>query len=179
MSYVHSMSLTAKLQPGTTLEQLVEAFKPLFDYNGYEGIDAFSAGETVMGEDEFSFNPDTLELSVTTSGDAPYTYPEILKEVAGNLGPLVIEASEIVHYDQSTGDIDNARGVIEFGPSKRAIQAFKRRRDGNSALNLLESHLNPEQLATLTAWLEAQPAQQRGRTRRTRSAPKEQPHANR
>ena len=146
MGYEHAMHLNAKVSAGTTVQQVADAFKPLMKYAGYDGADAFTKAETVAGEDEFFFDPETGDLDVSTSGPVGYGYFDIVLEMAGNLGRIVAESGEIWLYDHDTGDIDEARTVIEFGPSEEAIKAYRAKRDIEAGLKLMEPHLSSEKL---------------------------------
>lgn len=149
MGYDHTMHLQAKVAAGTTVQQVAEAFKPIMEYAGYDGINAFSKAETVVGDDEFLFDPKTGELAVSTYGEVGHSYIDLVREVAGNLGWIVAEPGEIWLYDHDTGDIDNAKAVIEFGPSEEAIKAYIAKRDIEAGLTLMELHLSGEKLAEL------------------------------
>lgn len=146
MGYEHAMHLNAKVAAGTTVQQVADAFKPLMKYAGYDGADAFTKAETVAGEDEFFFDPETGDLDVSTSGPVGYGYFDIVMEMAGNLGRIVAESGEIWLYDHDTGNIDEARTVIEFGPSEEAIKAYRAKRDIEAGLKLMEPHLSSEKL---------------------------------
>jgi hypothetical protein len=142
MAYEHSMHMTAKAAAGTTLEQVAEAFKPIMEYMGYDGIDAFTKRETVTGDDLFEFDPQTGDISVSTCGEVGYNYIDLVREVAENLGKIVSEAGEIVVYDHDTGSIEDAKTVIEFGPSEEAIKAYVAKRDIKAGLALMKEHLD-------------------------------------
>ncbi|MBU9211663.1 hypothetical protein [Burkholderia multivorans] len=49
MGYDHTMHLKAKVRSGTTVEQVADAFKPIMEYMGYDGIKAFTKGEPMGG----------------------------------------------------------------------------------------------------------------------------------
>jgi len=142
MAYEHSMRVTAKVAAGTTLEQVVEAFKPIMEYAGYDGIDAFTKAETVAGDDEFFFGPETGDLLVSTCGEVGYGYIDLVREVAENLGKIVAEPGEIVLYDHDTGAIEDAKTVIEFGQSDADIKAYIAKRDIKAGLALMREHLD-------------------------------------
>jgi hypothetical protein len=142
MGYEHSMHLKAKVAAGTTLEQVAEAFRPIMEYMGYNGIDAFTKAETVAGDDEFSFDPKTGELAVSTYGEVGHGYIDLVREVAENLGKIVAEPEEIWLYDHDTGAIEDAKTVIEFGPSDAAIKAYIAKRDIKAGLALMKEHLD-------------------------------------
>lgn len=141
MGYDHTMHLKAKVVAGTTVQQVAEAFKPIMEYAGYDGIDAFTKAETVAGDDEFFFDPKTGELAVSTYGEVGYGYYDLVCEMAANLGRIVAEPGEIWLYDHDTGDIDEAKTVIEFGPSEEAIKAYIAKRDIEAGLKMMEPHL--------------------------------------
>jgi hypothetical protein len=153
MGYKHTMLLKAQVSAGTTVQQVADAFKPIMDYAGYDGVDAFTEAETVCGEDEFIFESDTGSLEVVTYGDVGYEYRDIVREVAGNLGKIVAEPGEIWLYDHDTGDIDEAKTVIEFGPSEEAIKAYIAKRDIEAGLKLMEPYLCVDKLDALRRWL--------------------------
>lgn len=146
MGYDHTMHLKAKVAAGTTLQQVVDAFKPLMEYSGYDGIDAFTKAETADGDDEFFFDPETGELAVSTYGRVGYGYYDIVCKVAENLGRIVAEPGEIWLYDHDMGDIDKAKAVIEFGPSEVAIRAYIAKRDIEAALEMMKPHLSSDKL---------------------------------
>lgn len=141
MAYDHTMHLKAKVATGTPVQQVAEAFKPIMEYVGYDGIDAFTKAETVAGEDEFFFDPDTGELAASTYGEVGYNFIDLVRELADNLGRIATEPGEIWLYDHDTGDIDEAKAVIEFGSSEEAIKAYIARRDIEAGLKLMEPHL--------------------------------------
>jgi hypothetical protein len=150
MGYDHTMILDAKIAVGTSVQQVAEAFKPLMQYAGYDGVTAFSEGRTETSNgDEFSFDPDTGNLEVRTYGDVGYGYGDIVREVAANLGAIVSEAGEIWLYDHDTGDIDEAKTVIEFGPSEEAIKAYIAKRDIEAGLKMMDPHLHADVLETV------------------------------
>jgi hypothetical protein len=153
MGYNHTMHLKAKVVAGTTVQQMAEAFKPIMEYAGYDGIDAFTKRKTVNGEDEFSFDPQTGELAVSTYGVVAYNYRNLVREVAANLGRIVAEPGEIWLYDYDTGDIAEAKTVIEFGPSEEAIKAYRAKRDIGNGLELIKPHLSAEKFEALRRWL--------------------------
>lgn len=142
MGFNHSMVVTARLRPDVTVDQLVAAFNPVFDYTGYDGNKAFTTGETLMGEDRFTFDAETGDLDVATYGDVGYGYcTDVVTPLARNLDPLVAEAGEIWLTDLDTEDIDGAKTVVEFGPSKPAIKRYVANRDIQQALSLLRPHI--------------------------------------
>ena len=153
MGYDHTMHLKAKLAAGTTVQQVADAFKTLMEYTGYDGVDAFTKGETVMGEDEFFYDIQTGELAVSTYGEVGYGYADLVREVASNLGQVVSEPGEIWLYDHDTGDIDEARTVFEFGPSEEAIKAYIAKRDIEAGLELMAPYLSGDEQAALRRWL--------------------------
>lgn len=153
MGYDHTMHLKAKVAAGITVQQVAEAFKPIMEYAGYDGIDAFTKRETVNGEDEFSFDPQTGELAVSTYGEVGYGYYDLVCEMAANLGRIVAEPGEIWLYDHDTGDIDEAKTVIEFGPSEEAIKTYIAKRDIEAGLKMMEPHLCGDKLDALRRWL--------------------------
>lgn len=146
MGYDHTMHLDAKVVPGTPVENVAKAFRPIMEYAGYDGVDAFTKGETVLGDDEFFYNPDTGELYASTYGEVGYGYHDIVCDLARNLGGIVSEPGEIHLYNHDTGDIDEAKTVIEFGPSEEAIKAYIAKRDIEAGLRLMEPHLSQEVL---------------------------------
>ena len=153
MGYDHTMHLQAKVAAGITVQQVADAFKTLMEYTGYDGVDAFTKGETVMGEDEFFYDIQTGELAVSTYGEVGYGYADLVREVASNLGQVVSEPGEIWLYDHDTGDIDEAKTVIEFGPSEEAIKAYIARRDIEASLKLMAPYLSGDEQAALRRWL--------------------------
>jgi hypothetical protein len=136
------MHLKAKAAAGTTIEQVAEAFKPIMEYRGYDGIEAFNKGETVTNDDLFHFGPETGDILVNTCGEVGYGYIDLVREVAENLGKIVAEPDEIVLYDYDTGSIEDAKTVIEFGPSDAAIKAYIAKRDIKAGLALMKKHLD-------------------------------------
>jgi hypothetical protein len=142
MGYDHTMLLTAKVAAGTTLQQVADAFMPIMEYAGYDGIDAFTKPETVTGDGEFFFDPKTGELAVSTYGDVGYDYHDIVRKVADRLGKIVAEPGEIWLYDHDTGDIDEAKTIIEFGPSDEAIKVYIARRDIAEVIAKMREHLD-------------------------------------
>lgn len=153
MGYDHTMTLNAKIAAGTTIQQVADAFKPLMAYTGYDGIDAFTQADTVMGEDAFCFDPETGELAVSTYGEVGYGYLDLMRDVAENLGRIVAEPGELWLYDHDTGDIDNAKTVIEFGQTEAAIKAYIAQRDIKAGLMLMAPHLCGDKLVVLRRWL--------------------------
>ncbi|WP_201211366.1 hypothetical protein [Rhodocyclus purpureus] len=151
------MHLKAKVTAGTTVQHVADAFKVLMEYSGHDGVDAFSS--RVMGEDEFFYDPQMGDLAVSTYGEVRYGYADLVREFACNLGRIVVEPGEIWLYDHDTGDIDEAKTVIEFGPSEEAIKAYIATREIEAGLKLMEPYLSHEKLAALRPWLalEAQP----------------------
>lgn len=155
MGYDHTMHLKAKVVAGTTVQQVAEAFKPIMEYAGYDGIDAFTKAETVAGDDEFFFDPKTGELAVSTYGEVGYGYYDLVCEMTANLGRIVAEPGEIWLYDHDTGDIDEAKTVIEFGPSEEAIKAYIARRDIEDGLGKIAPYVPAERLAVIRAMTQA------------------------
>jgi hypothetical protein len=142
MGYEHTMHLKAKVSAGTTVQQVADAFKPIMDYAGHNGVDAFTKAETVVGEDEFFFDPKTGELAVSTYGEVGYDYCDIVRKVVDNLGKIVAEPGELWLYDHDTGDIDEAKTVIEFGPSEEVVKAYIAKRDIDEAVAKLREHFD-------------------------------------
>lgn len=141
MGYSHTMTMKAKVPVGTTVQQVAVAFAPIMQYMGYDGVDAFTKAETVVGDDEFFFDPETGELAVSTYGEVGYSYYDILCDMAEHLGKIVAEPGEIWLYDHDTGDIDQAKTVIVFGPSDEATKAYIAKRDIEAGIQLMEPHL--------------------------------------
>lgn len=149
MGYNHTMHLKTKVAAGVTLQQVAEAFKPIMEYMGYDGVDAFTKRETVDWEDEFAFDQKTGDLAVSTYGQVGYHYYDIVRELAANLGRIVTEPGEIWLYDHDTGDLDNSKTVIEFGPSEEAINVYIAERDIEAGLNLIGRHVGKEEMNRL------------------------------
>lgn len=83
-----------------------------------------------------------------------YDYYDLVSEVADNLCRIVAEPGEIWLYDHDTGDVDNAKTVIEFGPSEETINAYIAKRDIEAGLKMMEPHLCGDKLDALRRWLE-------------------------
>lgn len=143
MGYGHTMYLNAGIKPGVTADQVATAIKPLLEYFGYD----LHIGDT--RNKEIAFDPSTGELVVTTYGDVCYAYIDIVRAVAANLGRIVAQPGEIWLYDHDTGDLDNAKTVIEFGPSDEAINVYIAERDIEAGLNLIGRHVGKEEMNRL------------------------------
>ena len=150
MGYSHTMHLTAKAIPGVTTQEITDAFAPIMQYLGYG--DPFN---NKTGDDEFVFDPQTGELSVSTYGDVGYGYEGLVREVAANLGKIVADPGEIWLYDHDTGDIDNAKTVIEFGPTRDAIESYRARRDIEAGLAMMKPHLGEETVRVIRQFIQS------------------------
>lgn len=102
MGYSHAMHMQLKLRPGTPVEKVEEALKPLTDYLGY--ADALTSGTGT--DDQFSYDPKTGKLEVRTSGEVDDSYSDLVKQAGENLGPLVEEVGEITLHDYDSPDRD-------------------------------------------------------------------------
>jgi hypothetical protein len=140
MGYDHTMHLTANIAEGVTVEQVTDALMPIVEYAGYNRDRLFDGG--TLGYNEFEFNQENRELWVSTHGEVGYGYHDLVGEVASNLNKIVAEPGEIWLYDHDTGDIDEAKTIIEFGPSDEAINAYIAKRDIKAGLDLMKSHLD-------------------------------------
>lgn len=146
MGYSHTMHLKAKVAAGTTVQQVTEALKPAMEYLGH---DATAFEKDFVGDDVFFFAHETGDLAVSTYGEVGYGYYDLVCAVAANLGRIVAEPGEIWLYDHDTGDIDEAKTVIEFGPSEEAIKVYIAKRDIEAGLKLMEPHLCGDKLDAL------------------------------
>jgi hypothetical protein len=128
---------------------------PIFKALGYPS-DVLSNNE-VNFRDNHSFNYVTVsglgELTVYTDNLAPDNYIDILKIVAMNLQPLVSVPGSISLLDSETGDTENAKDEIFFGPfsSDEAITQFRYDRNLSLAMDLLKEFVGNEGIQHLMA----------------------------
>jgi hypothetical protein len=148
------MYLKAKVAAGTTVQQVAEALKPVMEYLGHD-VTAFE--KDFVGDDEFLFDPVTGNLQVSTYGEVGYSYSDLVVALAANLGRIVAEPGEIRLYDHDAADIDEAKTVIEFGPSDEAIKAYIAKRDIEAGLKMMEPHLSAEKLEEVRRLIEERP----------------------
>ena len=151
MGYYHSMRLKANIAEGVSVAQVTEALMPIVKYAGHHPDRLFDGG--TLGDDEFDFDEETRELWVSTSGEVGYSYYDLVSEVAQNLGKIAAEPGEIELVDHDTGCIDEAKSIIEFGPSEEAIKAYIAKRDIGKGLELIKLHLSAEKFEALRRWL--------------------------
>lgn len=150
MGYDHSMSLRAQMKKGVTLDQVAEAIAPLLKY-----LDAEINSPEPSFDDEFLFDPETGVLSISTGGEVKDSYFIEVEEVALRLGKIVEAAGEIQLRDHSTGDLDNAISVIEFGPSSEAIRTYKAERDIAAAMDLMKPYLPENKIDEIRALIKS------------------------
>lgn len=141
MGYDHSLITAGTLKPGVTLDQLVDAVQPLFNYRGYDGHKAFNEGLGENSIDEFHWLPESRKFSIYTCGEVKDTFSDLVEGVANNLGPLVEHPSEFALYNHDTGDIDNAKSIIVYGDSEAVIQRYLAEQDLAQAIEKMEKHL--------------------------------------
>lgn len=151
MGYSHSMMFNTVVRKGVTAQEVEVALKPLIDYFG-KGL---NTGDEVGYDSSFDFVDETGELDCNTYGDVGYGYYDLVCEVAQNLAAIVEEPGEIELYDHDTGDIDNAKTAIVFGPSGESINAYVAKRDIDKALGLMKHHLSDEKIGAIRALIAA------------------------
>ena len=148
MGYAHSLTTEASLKVGTTLEQVVTALAPLFDYFGYDGFKAF-AGKARTGDNQFSFDPESGWLELSTSGEVGYSFRDLVVDAAAALGPLTETPSEFVLSDYDTGDLDDAREEILYGATVEAVERYEFQNNLGYAMSLLDTHLPRDVVSNL------------------------------
>ncbi len=147
MGYAHSMMFNAMVRKGVTVQQVEAALKPLIDYFG-RGL---NEGDGVSDDAIFEFNEENGELDCNTYGDVGYGYYDLVYEVAQNLAAIVAEPGEINLYDHDTGDIENAKTVLLFGPTEASINDYVAKRDIGEAMDLMKDHLPAEKIEAIRA----------------------------
>lgn len=162
MGYEHSLNFMAQLRPGTTRAQLEAAMKPLTDY----------WGSPLFEERGFDVehDPDAGTFYMNTYGEVGYGYFDTVSAIAANLGQIASEAGEIELYDHDTGDLDNAKAVIMFGPSEESINAYVVKRDIAEGLELMKRHLPAEKIEAISALIASSAVEgfRRGQTMATK-----------
>ena len=155
MGYSYTMHLEAKIAEGVSVEKVAEALMPIIDYLGHDPATVFEGG--ALGEDEFLFNQETRDLWVSTYGEVGYSYCDLVVEAARNLDKIVSELGEIelVNLD---ANIDEAKSVFEFGPTKEYIESYVAKRDIEAGLRLMEPHLSAEKMDAIRKLLAGETA---------------------
>lgn len=149
MGYFHTMHVIARIYSGVTVRQVADAFKPIMDYFGHDGVEAFAGGLKMMEDNEFFFDPETRDLGASTYGMVGSDYYDSVLELASNLNKIAAEPGEIVFYNHDTGYIEESKSTIEFGPSEEAIKAYIARRDIEAGLRMMEPHLSDDVMAVV------------------------------
>lgn len=147
MGYNHTMMFNTVVRKGVTAQEVEVALKPLIDYFG-KGL---NTGDEVGYDSSFDFVDETGELDCNTYGDVGYGYYDLVYEVAQNLAAIVAEPGEINLYDHDTGDIENAKTVLLFGPTEASINDYVAKRDIGEAMDLMKGHLPAEKILAIRA----------------------------
>lgn len=142
MGYDHSLSTAATLKEGITLDQLVEAFKPILDYFGYDRSVFEGCTDALYCNHKFHWVPETGEFSAYICGEVSCGYKDLVEATADKLGSLVKSPNEFLLYDHDTGDIDNAKNVIPYAESPEAVKRHVADTAIAEALELMRKHLS-------------------------------------
>lgn len=153
MSYDHSLNATLSLKPGTSKQEVIQACEPIFEYFNIDGKRAF--GRT-FDDHEFSYNKETGELYIYTSGDAGDSYSDAVRDAAERLGKLVLSPGEFSLSNHDDPNLEDAISEIFVGQSDEAIAAYRKTCDIAKALKLLGEHFNPDQITAITAVIDQQ-----------------------
>lgn len=142
MSYDHSLSTAATLKEGTTLDNLVAAIRPILDYFGYDRSVFEGCNDNLYCNHEFHWVPESREFSIYTCGEVSTGYGKMVEQAAGLLGPLVDHPNEFLLVDHETGDSDDAKSTIHYGPSVEAISRYVADKAIAEALDMMREHLD-------------------------------------
>ena len=154
MAFDHELICNAKLKPGTTIKQVVEALWPLLDRFGNcsrdEAIGTLRDGLRKEYGDTLRFDPATGVLEIHTSGKVSWDFDDAVSESADRVGPLTVAAGYFLLKNHDTADLDAAQIEYYFGPSESAITAFRFKEALRASLGRLSEFLSKEDLKHLS-----------------------------
>lgn len=143
------------LKPATSLQQVQEALKPLWQYAGARSLES---GAASLYEEEPGIHFDTvhqrLQMCWTVRGDEDFRM--VLDDLCMNLNDLSSAGSpiEVTFYDADFDEDDEARGeqsrddfvMLFVGPDPGAIMQAQRDLLVQDVVNLMERHFDGAEL---------------------------------
>lgn len=143
MGYDHTLTADIEIKDRVTADQIATAMEPVFSYFGYDGAKVLAGTETLYRDHNINWDEESQVLDLYTCGEVSGEFSNLVAAAAENIGPLTAQPGSFELRNYNTADLESAISEYEYGESEKAISAWLRKGDCDSALELLAKHLDP------------------------------------